>query len=38
MQTVELAKTGDAEKRLVLTEFTLKALNPDASAKVSGCS
>ena len=38
MQTVELAKTGDSEKRMVLTEFTLKALNPDSSAKVSGCS
>jgi hypothetical protein len=38
MQTAELAKTGDSEKRLVLTEFTLKALNPSASGKVSGVS
>ena len=37
MQTTELAKTGDTEKRLVLTEFTLKALNPDANATVVGC-
>lgn len=32
-----LAKTGDGEKRQILTEFTLVARNPDASAKVVAC-
>lgn len=32
-----LAKTGDAEKRLILTEFTLVCRNPSASAKVVAC-
>ena len=35
MQMQKLAKTGDAEKRLLLTEFTLVAKNEAASAKVS---
>ena len=30
-----LAKTGDGEKRMLITEWTLVARNPDASAKVS---
>jgi hypothetical protein len=33
----ELAKTGDGEKRQLLSEFTLVARNPDASAKVAAC-
>lgn len=32
MQT--LAQTGDAEKRMILSEFTLVARNPDSSAKM----
>jgi hypothetical protein len=34
MQTVELAKTGDSDQRMLLAEYTLKALQPDASGKV----
>lgn len=30
----ELAKTGDSERKQILTEFTLKALEPKSSAKV----
>jgi len=33
-QTVELAKTGDAEKRLLLTEWTLIAKNEASSATI----
>lgn len=32
-----LAQTGDGEKRMLLSEFTLVARNPDASAKVVAC-
>ncbi len=34
----ELAKTGDGEKRQIITEFTLVARNPNSSAKVASCS
>ena len=30
----DLAKTGDAEKRLLLSEYTLESRNEAASAKV----
>lgn len=33
-QQTELAKTGDAEKRMMLAEYTLVVKNPDAHAKV----
>ena len=33
-KTVTLAKTGDGEKRMLITEWTLVARNPNASAKV----
>lgn len=33
-QTEPLAKTGDSDRSLVLAEYTLKALNPNASAKI----
>ena len=33
-QTVDLAKTGDAEKRLLLTEWTLVAKNEASSGTV----
>jgi hypothetical protein len=36
-QVKDLAKTGDATKKLLVTEFALVARNPDASAKVVGC-
>lgn len=32
-----LAKTGDGEKRMLLSEFTLVARNPNSSAKVAAC-
>ena len=35
LSTESLAKTGDAEKRMMLMEATLVCRNPDASAKVS---
>lgn len=35
---VELAKTGDAEARMLIGEMTLVARNPLSSAKVAGCS
>jgi hypothetical protein len=34
----ELAKTGDGEKRQLISEFTLVARNPNASAKIQACS
>lgn len=34
MQTVDLAKTGDAEKAMILTEYTLEARNEAASGIV----
>jgi hypothetical protein len=34
IKAVELAKTGDAEKRMLITELTLKSLNQKASGKV----
>ena len=37
MKTEKLAKTGDAEKHMVLWEGTLVCRNPNASAKVSDC-
>lgn len=33
----QLAKTGDAEKHMILTEFTLVSRNASASAKVAAC-
>lgn len=33
-----LAKTGDGEKRMILSEYTLIARNPNSSAKVAACS
>lgn len=33
----ELAKTGDGEKRQIISEFTLVARNPNASSKVVAC-
>jgi len=36
MMTLELAKTGDAENRAVLCEYTLESRNEKASAKVAG--
>lgn len=36
-QIKELAKTGDATKKLIVTEFGLVCRNPAASAKVVGC-
>jgi hypothetical protein len=35
--TKPLSDTGDAEKRLILAEFTLVCRNPSASAKVVAC-
>jgi hypothetical protein len=35
-QTWDLAKTGDTTKKQILVEYTLKALNKDASAKCDG--
>jgi hypothetical protein len=32
-----LAKTGDGEKRQIISEFTLVSRNSNASAKVAGC-
>lgn len=34
IQTVELAKTGDSDQRMLVAEYTLAALQPDASGKV----
>lgn len=34
MQTMELAKTGDSDRSMLLTEVTLVADNPNASAKI----
>ena len=34
MQTIELAKTGDSDRRELLVEFTLVARNPNASGKI----
>lgn len=34
----DLARTGDATKKLIVTEFGLVCRNPNASAKVVGCS
>lgn len=34
IQTQELAKTGDSDQRMLVAEYTLKALQPDASGKV----
>lgn len=33
----DLAKTGDAEKKMLITEFCLVASNPDAHAKIQAC-
>ena len=38
METKTLAVTGDAEKRMIVMEATLVCKNPDANAKVIGCS
>ncbi len=35
-QTWDLAKTGDSVKKQILVEYTLKALNRDANAKIDG--
>jgi hypothetical protein len=37
-QMKDLARTGDATKKLLVTEFGLVCRNPNASAKVVGCS
>jgi len=37
MQTVEVAKTGDSDKRMFLTEMTLRCNNPFANGKVADC-
>lgn len=37
-QMKDLAKTGDATKKLLVTEFGLVCRNPNASSKVVGCS
>lgn len=34
IQQLDLAKTGDSDRKLILTECTLSCLNPDANAKV----
>lgn len=34
IKSVDLAKTGDAEKKMLITEFTLIADNPDAHFKI----
>ena len=34
MQTIDLAKTGDSDRKELLTEFTLVARNPNASGKI----
>jgi hypothetical protein len=34
IKTIDLAKTGDAEKKMLITEFCLVADNPDAHAKI----
>lgn len=34
MQTVELAKTGDSDRSMLLAEYTLVADNPSSSAKI----
>jgi hypothetical protein len=36
IQNVELAKTGDSDRSMILAECTLVADNPSASAKVYG--
>jgi hypothetical protein len=36
-QIKDLAKTGDATKKLLVTEFGLVCRNPNASSKVVGC-
>ena len=36
-QTKDLAKTGDASKKLIVSEGTLVCRNPNASSKVVGC-
>lgn len=38
MQTVPIAKTGDSDKIMMLTETTLECRNPFASGKVANCS
>lgn len=35
-KTVDLAKTGDAEKKMIIGEYTLIARNPYSSAKIQG--
>jgi hypothetical protein len=35
-QTFDLAKTGDSEKKEILVEYTLKALNRDSGANICG--
>ena len=37
-RVVSLAKTGDATKKLLVSEGTLVCRNPNASSKVVGCS
>lgn len=37
IQIQDLAKTGDAEKKLIVTEYTFVAKNPAAHAQVLGC-
>jgi hypothetical protein len=37
-QIKDLAKTGDATKKLLVTEFGLVCRNPNASSKVVACS
>ena len=35
-KTVDLAKTGDADKKMIVGEYTLIARNPHSSAKLQG--
>jgi hypothetical protein len=34
---VDLAKTGDGTKKMIISEFGLVARNPNSSAKVQAC-
>jgi hypothetical protein len=36
IQQVQIAKTGDSEKRMILAEWTLVAKNPNSSTKITG--
>jgi hypothetical protein len=37
IKMIDLAKTGDAEKKMLITEFTLICDNPDAHFKIQDC-